>query len=247
MWLGFVSLSYLLAMLSSNEALRSVSYPSQALAKSCKMVPVMLGNVFVGVKYGIREYITVAVLTLGVALFQLSETKNQSNQKKKEDTYFGMILLLLSLFLDGITGSHQQLLDKEYKLSSHDLMFGMNMFAFLFTFVALIFSGEGERGLQYVIQHPSIQIDVLLFALASAMGQNFIFYTITGPGPLACTMITTTRKFFTILISVLSHADNSLAEQQWLGVALVFTGLSLEISEKMEKDRHRKQNVKKQE
>jgi hypothetical protein len=33
--------------------------------------------------------------------------------------------------------------------------------------------------------------------------QNFIFYAITGPGPLVCAIITTTRKFFTILLSVL--------------------------------------------
>lgn len=232
-WLAFVSLSYLLAMLSSNEALRYVSYPAQALAKSCKMVPVMLGNVLVGVKYGAREYLTVFVITAGVSVFQMADQAKAG----KESTMLGMALLLFSLTLDGVTGSHQHLLDREYQMSTHDLMFGMNAFAFAFTLVALVATGEGERGIKYVLQYPYIQQDILLFALASAFGQNFIFYTITGPGPLACTMITTTRKFFTILLSVLAHPENSLLGQQWLGVFLVFVGLGSEIFDKMSKDR----------
>ena len=37
--------SQMLAMASSNEALRYVSFATQNLGKSCKMVPVMIGGV----------------------------------------------------------------------------------------------------------------------------------------------------------------------------------------------------------
>ena len=37
--------TYIGAMLSSNAALMHVSYPTQALAKSCKMIPVMIISV----------------------------------------------------------------------------------------------------------------------------------------------------------------------------------------------------------
>lgn len=47
-------------------------------------------------------------------------------------------------------------------------------------------------------------------------GQNFIFWTITGPGPLVCTMLTTLRKFFTILLSVLLFPENHLTHAQWV-------------------------------
>jgi solute carrier family 35 (UDP-galactose transporter), member B1 len=39
---SYVGISYICAMLFSNEALKYVSYPTQALGKSCKMIPVML-------------------------------------------------------------------------------------------------------------------------------------------------------------------------------------------------------------
>ena len=51
--------------------------------------------------------------------------------------------------------------------------------------------------------------------------------TVANFGPLTCSIITTTRKFFTILASVLLFG-NSLIVRQWFGVVFVFTGLALD-------------------
>lgn len=58
--------------------------------------------------------------------------------------------------------------------------------------------------------------------------QYFIFTTITNFGPLTCSIFTTTRKFFTILASVVIFG-NALVTRQWAGVLLVFLGLGLDI------------------
>ena len=57
--------------------------------------------------------------------------------------------------------------------------------------------------------------------------QNFIFLTVTYFGPLTCSICTTTRKFFTILGSVLIFR-HPLTSLQWTGTVLVFAGLSLD-------------------
>ena len=57
--------------------------------------------------------------------------------------------------------------------------------------------------------------------------QVFIFITVTSFGPLPCSIITTTRKFFTILASVIIFA-NPMNSRQWVGTVLVFTGLGLD-------------------
>jgi len=57
--------------------------------------------------------------------------------------------------------------------------------------------------------------------------QNFIFLTVTYFGPLTCSIFTTTRKFFTILGSVLIFR-HPLTTLQWTGTLLVFAGLSLD-------------------
>ena len=46
-------------------------------------------------------------------------------------------------------------------------------------------------------------------------------------GPLPCSIITTTRKFFTVLGSVLMFG-NTLLTHQWIGAALVFAGIFLD-------------------
>ena len=51
--------------------------------------------------------------------------------------------------------------------------------------------------------------------------------TVANFGPLTCSIITTTRKFFTILGSVLLFG-NSLIARQWFGVICVFAGLTLD-------------------
>ena len=57
--------------------------------------------------------------------------------------------------------------------------------------------------------------------------QNFIFMTVTTFGPLTCSIITTTRKFFTILGSVIIF-QHPMSSRQWLGTTLVFVGLGLD-------------------
>lgn len=62
----------------------------------------------------------------------------------------------------------------------------------------------------------------------SALGQNFIFYTLHSFGSLVLATVTTTRKFFTVLASVV-YFGHALSNQQWGGVALVTAGLGLEL------------------
>lgn len=49
--------------------------------------------------------------------------------------------------------------------------------------------------------------------------------TVVYFGPLTCSIITTTRKFFTILASVILFA-NPISTMQWVGTVLVFLGKS---------------------
>ena len=73
---------------------------------------------------------------------------------------------------------------------------------------------------------------LLQFNLSASLGQVFIFLTVHHFSPLTCTTITTTRKFFTILLSVYKFG-HVLGAVQWLSVALVFAGLYLEIVAKL--------------
>ena len=43
---------------------------------------------------------------------------------------------------------------------------------------------------------------ILLYSVSSAVGQNFVYFTVTEFGPLILTTVTTVRKIFSTLYSV---------------------------------------------
>lgn len=109
-------------------------------------------------------------------------------------------------------------------------MMGMNFWGTIYM-ALYMFSwsgGGGLEALEFLKTHPEALYDILLFCLCGAVGQNFIFLTISSFGALANTTITTTRKFMSILISSVWNG-NTLSPEQWSGVGMVFSGLAYQI------------------
>jgi len=101
------SLTYLLAMISSNMALRWVPYPTQVVGKSAKPIPVMILGVLIGRKsYTMQRYLCVLMIVIGVVMFMFKDGK-ASSSSNTENTELGQLLLILSLIMDGLTGAIQ--------------------------------------------------------------------------------------------------------------------------------------------
>ncbi|KAF5270500.1 hypothetical protein FQA39_LY08378 [Lamprigera yunnana] len=220
------ALTYLLAMVCSNMALQWVSYPTQVVGKAGKPIPVMILGVLIGRKsYPVKKYFFVLLIVIGVVLFMYKEKAG-----KQVDTSFGLgeLLILLSLTMDGLTGAVQERIKAEAKPTAQQMMLGMNAFACIFLAIALLLSGELIQFVEFVTRHPVVLTHMSLLALAGALGQLFIFLTVTEFGPLPCSVVTTTRKFFTVLGSVLLFG-NVLSVRQWTGAVIVFSGLFLDV------------------
>lgn len=218
-----VSLAYLSAMVFSFTALNHMSYPMQALGKSSKMIPVMLmGIVIRKRRYSMREFICVFMVSAGVALFSW-----KSKSSKVPSSPLGFALLFASLFMDGVTGPLQERLIANFNPSTHQLMFWQNFTSVAWLAVALLITGEGASALNFVMKYPETMSDIMLFSIVSAVGQNFIFYTVRHFNALVVTTITTTRKMFTILLSIFVY-KHSVAPRQWLGLVLVFIAITWE-------------------
>lgn len=232
------SLSYLTAMVSSNTALQHVSYPTQVVAKSCKPIPIMIMGVFLsGKKYSSVKYLFVSFIVAGVAIFMYKKEFSfevSSSSDVLESIYnfvatmgSGEALLLLSLGMDGVTGAVQERMKSNYQTKSVHMMYKMNLWSSFYLVGAILFTGEYKQFTSFISRHPNLIFDISMFAGLSALGQLFIFLTITDFGPLPCSIITTTRKFFTVLCSVFL-LGNEMSTKQWIGTALVFTGLTLD-------------------
>ncbi|VFV47339.1 solute carrier family 35 member [Lynx pardinus] len=134
---------------------------------------------------------------------------------------------LLSLTLDGLTGVSQDHMRAHYQTGSNHMMLNINLWSTLLLGAGILFTGELWEFLSFAERYPTIIYNILLFGLTSALGQSFIFMTVVYFGPLTCSIITTTRKFFTILASVILFA-NPISPLQWVGTVLVFLGLGLD-------------------
>jgi solute carrier family 35 (UDP-galactose transporter), member B1 len=132
--------------------------------------------------------------------------------------------LLLSLSMDGLTGAIQERMRASSAPSAQYMMLSMNSWSTLFLVPALLVTGEGMDFIAFANRHPKMLTDLGTLALAGAFGQLFIFMMVADFGPLPCSIVTTTRKFFTVLFSVIFFG-NSLTSRQWMGTVLVFTGL----------------------
>lgn len=244
--------TYIGAMFCSNAALRFISYPTQVLVKSCKMVPVMIANLLMGTRtYSLATKLRVALLTVGICAFLVGRSREHapepgdvpepaghaahanggagSDEGHMQAT--GLALALASLVCDGYTGGAQDRLVRAVRPTAHQLMMWMNVWASGLLAVLLLLSGQGVAGARFVARHPEVLQDLGLFCLSSALGQNFIFFSIARFGALPTTVITTTRKFFTILASVLWFG-HPLSGVQWCAIAIVFAALGGELSGK---------------
>jgi len=229
-------ISQMLAMAGSNEALRYVSFPTQVLGKSCKMVPVMAGGLLLGGKsYTAFQYIQVVLITGGVVVFNFGGKSKSGGT----DSTYGLALIAFSLLMDMVTGGLQDKVKvstktlnpgvEKAKPTMHESMMWTNISGCLVAGVLALLTGHLTDGIAFCSRHPEVMSAMLIYSLASAVGQNFIYYTVTQFDPLVLTTVTTTRKIFSTLYSVFRNPANSLSQMQWGGCALVFGGLLLDV------------------
>ena len=136
--------------------------------------------------------------------------------------------------MDGITGAIQERMRSDHRTRSGHMMYKMNLWSTIYLIAVTVATGDLNKFYFFIQRHPNLVFDIALFSSLSAIGQLFIFLTVADFGPLPCSIVTTTRKFFTVLTSVFLFG-NSLTQTQWIGTSLVFLGLSLDATYSKEK------------
>lgn len=91
-------------MNASTVALKYVSFPFVVLAKSAKVIPVILMGALRGVyKPTVKQYFIAVFISLGLFIFNFYKPSKKSSSQNAD--LFGMLLLLGSLLFDGLTGT----------------------------------------------------------------------------------------------------------------------------------------------
>jgi len=217
------------AVFGSNHALQYISYPSQVVGKACKPIPILIITGFVTRKrHNVSKYVSVFVLVIGVTVFLYSpDLQLDAASKESEQSAWGHVLLLTSLFCDGFCGGVQERMRTIFKPTVAQMMLWTNFWSLVLIAPLVLVTKQLEGACRFLLAHPEIIPRFGAFCTMSALGQYFIFLTIKHFGPLTVSIFTTCRKFFTILCSVFVFG-NVLSQQQWAGALIVFTGLTMD-------------------
>jgi UDP-galactose transporter B1 len=226
-------------------------------------------------KYGVVLMVTLGVATFSLHHPGTSKKVAASAAKQSGSSGWGIFLLSINLLLDGLTNTTQDHVFSSPKLYTRftgpQMMVAQNVLSTVLTAAYLLFmphlsqsgilhnvlplpippSTETELfgAVSFLSRHPEALKHVLGFAACGAVGQLFIFYTLSRFSSLLLVTVTVTRKMLTMLLSVFWFG-HSLSGGQWLGIGLVFGGIGAEAvvqrSEKKAKERSKLEAAKKE-
>ncbi|XP_039760124.1 adenosine 3'-phospho 5'-phosphosulfate transporter 1 isoform X2 [Pararge aegeria] len=218
---SYCSLTNIVSAWCQYEALKYVSFPTQVLSKSCKVIPVMLmGKLISRNKYEPYEYGTALLISVGMMLFMFGSHDQPAAWGAPGAA--GAALLALYLCCDGFTAAWQGALFRRHALRPLQMLCGVNLCSC--ALAAAAHTPPAPR----LLQHPMFVTDCALLSVSSALGQLLIYRTIARFGPVVFTIIMTLRQAVSILLScaVFGHAVSGAGV---LGVLLVFGAVLLRV------------------
>lgn len=90
----------------------------------------------------------------------------------------------------------------------------------------MVISQEAIPAIQFCMKFRTVIWLVLISAVVSAVGQGFIYITVTWYDPLITSIVTTIRKFISIVLSVFLYG-HKISIIQWISAVVVFLGVFL--------------------
>lgn len=225
-------------------SLRYIPFPLQVVCKSCKSVPVMIGESLLAKKqHSLEKKIQVILLCIGVVTFTLAKGSSKGDSALSAETLYGLVLVVLALICDGIYGPYQNIISKEYKPSALNLMFNLNFGEGLIAIAYTLIEGSAGTALAFITKHSVEFIPLLVqFSVAMAVGNLFLFKLQADFGALTVTITTTVRKMVSVIFSVVLFG-HVLLPAQWIAAGIVF--LSTPISKRIAPLLHSKKDDEK--
>ncbi|EEF31273.1 UDP-galactose/UDP-glucose transporter 5B [Ricinus communis] len=222
-----ISVSNILTTTCQYEALKYVSFPVQTLAKCAKMIPVMIwGTVIMQKRYKGMDYLLAFLVTLGCSVFILfpAGTDISPYSRGRENTVWGVSLMLGYLGFDGFTSTFQDKLFKGYDMEIHNQIFYTTVCSCILSFTGLLIQGHLLPAIDFVYRHNDCFFDIALLSTVATGSQFFISYTIRTFGALTFAAIMTTRQLVSIMLSCVWFS-HPLSWEQWIGAVIVFGSL----------------------
>ncbi|XP_039041601.1 UDP-galactose/UDP-glucose transporter 5B-like isoform X2 [Hibiscus syriacus] len=144
--------------------------------------------------------------------------------KGRENTAWGVSLMVCYLGFDGFTSTFQDKLFKGYDMEIHNQIFYTTLCSCILSLIGLILQGHLLSAIDFVCRHTDCFLDIVLLSTVATISQFFISYTIRTFGALTFAAIMTTRQLVSIMLSCVWFG-HPLSWEQCIGAVVVFGSL----------------------
>lgn len=222
--LYYLLLSLLIAASNgmATAALNYVSMQVKVLVKSGKIISVMIiGGCCFGRHYEPAEYGYMVLVALGLSAFFLA-----GRDGALHSSLVGGSLLFSSLCSDSLVPNVQQRLLQELGQTKAGVIFYTNLISAAMTLALISCNGELRTATAYLGAHRRAALLLLLQSVAGYGGILAYMETVRRFGSKMTTLITSSRKLFTIFLSAVLFR-HVLTGFHLVGILAVFAGVLL--------------------
>ena len=204
----YVQLSFwtMTGMYFTNWSLHYVNYPTRILAKSSKVIPVMLVGMIIQGRYYTRlEYLSAVLLAAGITLF----TMGDAYDSPKFDIR-GLVLISIGVFADAVTANFEEArFFRQHHCTQAEVMFFASGLSAIWTFLTMIAtSNELFDAIDHATEHFEVITWTVLFASLGYSSVVFVLLLIKRFGATNAEIVKSCRKVFSIIISFVAFGKS---------------------------------------
>ncbi|XP_073534849.1 adenosine 3'-phospho 5'-phosphosulfate transporter 2 isoform X1 [Phyllobates terribilis] len=212
----------------SNTSLGYLNYPTQVIFKCCKLIPVMIGGVFIqGKRYNAVDVTAALCMSAGLIWFTLADSTIAPNFNVT-----GVLLISLALCADAVIGNVQEKAMKLHNGSNSEMVLYSYSIGFVYILLGLAITSGLTPAVSFCSKFPFQTYGyAFFFSLTGYFGISFVLALIKIFGALVAVTVTTGRKAMTIVLSFLFFAKPFTIQYIWSGL-LVVLGIFLNVYSK---------------
>lgn len=247
-YMSLVILFFVTSVLNNYALGFNISMPLHMIFRSGALIANMiLGVIILKKKYNLREYLSILMITIGIFIctyFSADQigkkhdnttlpTDNETDLSEHFWWVVGIVILTVSLLLSSSMGIIQETLYKSHGKYPNEALFYLHFltlpcFVFIykdiFDHIELFNVSEPLSLIYFTI--PIMWFYLILNTLTQYVCISSVFVLTTECTSLTVTLVTTLRKFVSLIISIV-YFGNKFTYWHWIGTFLVFFGTFL--------------------
>lgn len=201
-WAALPACSITLSSWCLYSSLQYVTYPTQVMFASSKILPTMLGNVLLnGSTFSWKEYLGAGLVTTLVIYIGLEMESGEGNAIS--NTVVGYMMLFTYLLSDSFTSNSEKRIMREYEgeLSKSHLMLAVSSLSLLNILGSLAISGSLAPAVEFLLSNHDAAWDIMHLSFISTLGMFMIFHVIQRHGPVVLSVMMTIRQVVSLVLS----------------------------------------------